>query len=372
MMARPDTSETARPWMIGVAGVGSFSQRVVIKGLQACGEAQVAALFGRTRERLAAVAAEHEVRAYYDDYAAFLNHPGLDAVAVCTPNDTHYRFAVQALDAGKHVICEKPLAMSVEQAEALHRLARARGRRTAVNFTYRSVSPLRAIARALAEQAIGRVYFFTIEQLQNWRADPAAPFTWRMDRAQAGGGALWDLGVHLIDLVHWWIGPIHSVVAQTSISIAQRPDPRTGGRAEVTTDDTAMVLVRAGDGVQGVLHASQIAQGRQNYLRVALYGSSGSLLYEADRDKEPELRISRVPTGTEGRSGPWHELPIPRDLLISYEEFPAFHMARLVRQLKGLEEFPSFADGVRCQAVLDAAERSVRSGTWEPVRVPSL
>lgn len=372
MMAPSDVHDTARPWMVGVAGVGSFSQRVVIKGLQACGEARVAALFGRTRERLAAVAAEHGVPAYYDDYAAFLSHPGLDAVVICTPNDTHYRFAVQALDAGKHVICEKPLALSVEQAEALHRLARARGLRTAVNFTYRSVSPLRAIARALAEQAIGRVYFFMIEQLQNLRADPAAPFTWRMDRAQAGGGALWDLGVHLIDLVHWWVGPTHAVVAQTSISISRRPDPRTGGTAEVTTDDTAMMLVRAGEGVQGVLQASQIAQGRQNHLRVALYGSRGGLLYEADRDQEPELRISRVPAGADGRSGPWTELAITSDLLISYEEFPAFHMARLVRQLKGLEDFPSFAEGVRCQAVLDAAERSVRSGIWEPVRVPPL
>jgi predicted dehydrogenase len=352
--------------------VGSFSQRVVIKGLQACGEAQVVALFGRTRERLAAVAAEHSVPAYYDDYAAFLAHPGLDAVVICTPNDTHYRFAVQALDAGKHVICEKPLAMSVQQAEALYRLARARGLRTAVNFTYRSVSPLRTIARVLEEGTIGRLYFFTIEQLQNLRADPTAPFTWRMDRAQAGGGALWDLGVHLIDLVHWWIGPIEAVVAQTAISVPQRPDPRTGTMVEVTTDDTAMVLVRADEGVQGVLQTSQIAQGRQNHLRIALYGSRGGLLYDADRDKEPELRISHLPAGAEGRSGPFVELPIPRELLVSYEEFPAFHMARLVRQLKGTEEFPSFADGMRCQAVLDAAERSVRSGTWEIVRVPPL
>src|SRR5919108_1568243 len=110
------SADPARIWHIGVAGVGSFSQRVVIKGLQTCGEARVTALFGPTREKVAAVAAEHGVPAAYISFAAFLSHPELDAIAICTPNDTHYPLSAQVLEAGKHIICEKPLALSAGQA----------------------------------------------------------------------------------------------------------------------------------------------------------------------------------------------------------------------------------------------------------------
>jgi predicted dehydrogenase len=188
-----------------------------------------------------------------------------------------------------------------------------------------------------------------------------------MDRARAGGGALWDLGVHLIDLVHWWLGPIEALTAQQTITIPQRADPSTGAMVDVTTDDASMLLVRAGGGVPGVLQMSQVAQGRQNHLRVALYGSRGALLYEADRDQEPALRLSRVPAGAPGRADAFAEVAVPRDLLVSYEDFPAFHMGRLVRQLKGTEAFPAFEDGARCQATLEAAERAIRSACWEQV-----
>jgi predicted dehydrogenase len=249
------------------------------------------------------------------DWRRLLERDDIDLVDVCTPGDTHAEIAIAALEAGKHVLCEKPLANTVEEAEAMTAAAeRAAGRgvRAMVGFTYRRV-PAIALARMLvADGRIGDIRHVRAQYLQDWIADPQAPMTWRLQKERAGSGALGDIGAHIVDLTQHITGQhLTGVTGLLETFVKQRPvadagtaklgADRVNGSAaqlgDVTVDDAAGFLARFSGGAMGVFEATRFATGRKNSIRLEVNGSRGSLafdfedmnvleFYDADEDSQ--------------------------------------------------------------------------------------
>jgi predicted dehydrogenase len=358
MMA--DRTSGRPPLRVAVAGVGSFSQRVLIPGLVQCPEAEVVALFGPTPAKTQQIAAQHGIPRVFSEYEPMLDEAGAEAVVVATPNDVHHPMTMAALRRGLAVFSEKPLGTTLEQAEEMAAAARAAGVPTAVNFTYRSTNGTRHVEHLLRQGCIGELFHFSITFWQNIRADPSVPLGYRMLR-ERGGGALLDIGVHMIDLLRWWFGELDAVCGVIRTAIPERPTPE-GGRGAVTADDTASFVVRLASGVAGTVQVSQVAIGRQNYRRFEAFGSEGSVAMEEDRTFGPEVRLAGA-----GETA-FTVQPIPDELNVAFDDFPRFHLSRVVAALRGdAGDWPTFEDGLVAQRAVAAVEMSLQSGRWVSV-----
>ncbi|HEX2516331.1 MAG TPA: Gfo/Idh/MocA family oxidoreductase, partial [Chloroflexota bacterium] len=357
--------------------------RVLIPGLLECPEAELVALYGPTAEKTQGIATQRGVPYAGSDYERMLEEVRPQAVVVATPNDVHYPMALAALRRGMAVCCEKPLALTVAQAEELVSVAHRAGVPTAVNFTYRSTNGTRHVERVLREGRVGEVFHFSIAFWQNIRADPAVPLGYRMLK-ERGGGALLDIGVHLMDTLAWWFGPLDAVCGLTRTVIPERDSP-DGGRGAVSADDTASFVVRLAGGAAGTVQVSQVAHGRQNYRRFEIFGSEGSVVMEEDRTFGPQLSLARpaplaalLPprSATASPPGPprpgqvtFQPQPMPPDVDVPFDDFPRFHLSRIVAALRGeTTGWPTFEDGLRAQRAVAAVDESWRSRTWVSVR----
>ena len=244
---------------------------------------QLSLLVGRDAGRTAAAAAAFGFDAYTDDWREAVERDDIDIVDICTPGDTHAEIALAALAAGKHVLCEKPLANDVAEAnrmvDAAER-ARARGVVSMCGFSYRRTPALSLARRLIADGRIGEVRHVRAQYLQDWLSDPDAPFTWRLDKARAGSGTLGDIGAHSIDTAQWLTGDdIVGVSAMMRTFVETRPvlDEQVGlgGRAQtdaarqsVTVDDAAAFTARFAGGAMGVFEATRLATGHRNSNRI--------------------------------------------------------------------------------------------------------
>jgi predicted dehydrogenase len=304
----------------------------------------------------------------------------VDLVDVCTPGDTHAEIAIAALEAGKHVLCEKPLANSVAEAEAMVAAAEKaaeRGVHAMVGFTYRRV-PAIQLARRLVEQGrVGDVRHVRAQYLQDWIADPSAPLSWRLDKAKAGSGALGDIGAHVVDLAQFITGErLTGVSGALETFVKERPLPASfsglGGEAGegtglVTVDDAAVFFGRLTGGGLASFEATRFAWGRKNAIRLEINGSKGSLAFDFedmnllhfyDAEEGPETAGFRRIVVTEPEhpyTGHWW----PPGHGLGYEHAFTHQVVDLVGDLAaGRQPTPSFADGLAVQRVLDAVERS--------------
>ena len=354
-------TEHKSPLRVAFAGVGSFSQRVLIPGMAACPDAELVGLFGPTPNKTAQIAQQHGVPRTYEDYERMLDETAPDAVVVATPNDVHYPMVMQALRRRvPAILCEKPLGISLDQAAEMAGAAREAGTRTAVNFTYRSTNVARQMARLVENGDLGRISHFSIAFWQNIRADASTPLAYRMLR-ERGGGALLDIGVHMADLIRWWVGDVAAVCGARYTAIGERPTPE-GGKGAVTADDAASFLARLPSGVTGMVQVSQVAHGRQNYRRLELFGSAASAVMEEDRNIAPHVQVARAGEVT------LTEQQLPDDLNVAFEAFPKFHVSRMVAALRGeSDEWPTFEDGLKAQRIVAAVEESQRTGRWVDV-----
>jgi predicted dehydrogenase len=340
-------------------------------------------LCGRTEDKLRAAASQLGWASVETDWKALLDRDDIALVDVCTPGDSHAEIAIAALEAGKHVLCEKPLANTVADAEAMvaaARLAAARGVRSMVGFTYRRV-PAIALARRLVEQGrIGEVRHVRAQYLQDWITDPDFPLVWRLQKERAGSGALGDIGAHIIDLTQYISGQsIQSVNAHLETFVKERPLPEessglsaSGGalRGAVTVDDTALWLARFDGGAVGSFEATRFATGRKNAIRIEINGSAGSLAFDFesmnelsyyDATEDPDVAGFRrilVTEPTHPYAGAWW----PPGHLLGYEHAFTHQVVDLVNAIvDGVDPEPSFVDGLRVQRVLGAVERSAAS-----------
>ena len=367
---------------IALIGVGGWGGTGHVRAFVDSPHARVVALCDTVLERARQVAAQWEVPRALDDYRALLALPEVEAVDVATPNDTHHEIVMAALAAGKHVLCEKPLALTVEHAREMERAAAASGRRTAVNFLHRYVPSARYVKLLIEEGALGRIYHCNVSYQQGWLTDAAFPRVWRLSRAVAGTGVLGDLGSHLIDLARWWLGAeITSVSGRLTTFNRQRPLPpvpnathsslrdlsERGAAAaptplvEVDVDDEATWLATFEGGAEGVFFTSRNATGRSNQIRAEIYGSEGAVVYDNALRDSVQASLGRAMW----QRNAWATLAVPHGLMRE-EGKNSMHYA-VEDIVLGQSLAPTFHDGVRAQEVMDAVVRSAAERRWVDV-----
>ncbi|WP_051485824.1 Gfo/Idh/MocA family protein [Nocardioides sp. J54] len=346
-------------------------------------------LGGRDAARTAAAAERLGWEDHVTDWRELVRREDVDLVDICTPGDSHAEIAIAALEAGKHVLCEKPLANSVAEAEEMAKAAAAaaeRGVRAMVGFTYRRV-PAIALARQLvADGRLGTIRHVRAQYLQDWIADPEAPLSWRLQRERAGSGSLGDIGAHIIDLTQHITGDtIAEVSGHLETFVKERPlatehaglsGTASTERGEVTVDDAALFLARFSSGAAGVFEATRFATGRKNAIRIEVNGSLGSLAFDFEDmnvlhffdatlpDEEAGFRRILVTEATH----PWVAAWWPPGHGLGYEHGFTHQAVDLVTAIaNGVEPTPTFADGLQIQRVLDAVETSATNRTWQEI-----
>jgi predicted dehydrogenase len=346
-------------------------------------------LCGRNAEAVQAAATKLGWKDTETDWRKLLGRDDVQLVDVCTPGDSHAEIAIAALQAGKHVLCEKPLANTVEEAEAMTaaaEAAKAKGIRSMVGFTYRRV-PAIALARQLvAEGKLGTIRHVRAQYLQDWIADPEAPLSWRLDKSKAGSGALGDIGAHIVDMTQYITGDtIGEVSARLETFVKERPVAAehsglagTAGteRGPVTVDDAAVFLATFRSGALGVFEATRFATGRKNAIRIEINGSLGSLAFDFedmnllhyyDATEDSRTAGFRRILATEP-AHPYVAAWWPPGHLLGYEHGFTHQVVDLVTAIaEGVDPAPSFADGLQVQRVLAAVETSSTSRQWQEI-----
>jgi predicted dehydrogenase len=343
---------------------------------------RMAAICGRDQAALAAAARRLGWAAWETDWKRLVDRDDVDLVDVCTPGSSHAEISIAALEAGKHVLCEKPLANTVAEAEAMaDAAARAaeRGVRAMVGFNFRRVPAVALARRLVAEGRLGAVRHVRAAYLGAHLVDPEFPLVWRLRAEEAGSGALGDLGAHAIDLAQYLTGDrIAGVAGLTETFVRERPLPGGGGaRGPVTVDDAAAFVGRFAGGALGSFEATRFATGHDEGLRVEVNGERGSVIWELgalnelrlfDATDEPTtqgFRRIQVTRAAHPYAGAWW----PEGHTIGYEHTFTHEVRDLLAAIAaGRDPEPSFADGLAVQRVLDAVQRSAAAGsTWTEV-----
>ncbi|MEV5847459.1 Gfo/Idh/MocA family oxidoreductase [Streptomyces sp. NPDC051985] len=352
----------------------------------------LAAIAGRDAHAVRAAADKHGWAAAETDWRALVARDDVQLVDICTPGDSHAEIAIAALEAGKHVLCEKPLANSVAEAEAMvtaAEAARSRGQLAMVGFNYRRVPALAYARRLIADGRLGTLRHVRVCYLQDWLVDPDFPLTWRLQREHAGSGALGDLGAHIVDLAQYLAGePLVGVSAQMETFVKERPRldgvssglTASGGtrRGPVTVDDAAVFTGRLASGALASFEATRMASGRKNALSLEVNGEFGSLAFDLERLNELSFHDHREPAATAGfrrivvtePEHPYLEGWWPPGHALGYEHTFAHQARDLVEAIaSGADPIPSFADGLQVQRVLAAVEESARKNSvYTPVQ----
>ncbi|GAA3242294.1 Gfo/Idh/MocA family oxidoreductase [Actinocorallia longicatena] len=338
-------------------------------------------LSGRSRGRSDAAAAELGWAGAESDWRRLLDRDDVHIIDICTPGDTHAEIAIAALEAGKHVLCEKPLANSVAEAEAMAAaadIAAARGVRSMAAFNYRRV-PAVALARQLVEQGrLGEIRHVRAQYLQDWIVDPGHPLVWRLQKEKAGSGALGDIGAHIVDTAQFVTGqPLTGVSAISDTFIKERPLLGGGGVGPVTVDDATLFTGRLRDGALASFEATRFATGRKNSLRMEINGSLGSLAFDFEAMNELSFHDHTLPAAEAGfrrilvteadhpYAGAWW----PPGHGLGYEHTFTHQVKDFLEAIAAEKDpSPSFRDGLNVQRVLDAAERSAAAESrWTPI-----
>jgi predicted dehydrogenase len=350
---------------------------------------RMTAVAGRDAGRVADAADRLGWESTETSWQVLVARDDIDLVDVCTPGHTHAEIAIAALEAGKHVLVEKPMANTVAEAEAMAAAAEKAaiaGVRSMVGFTYRRVPAIGLARRLVAEGRLGTIHHVRAQYLQDWIVDPEAPLSWRLDKARAGSGALGDIGAHIIDLTqHITADAIGRVSGRLRTFVDERPLPAEhaglsgtagSGRGPVTVDDAAVFLAEFRSGALGVFEATRFAHGRKNAIRIEINGSAGSLAFDFE-----DMNLLHFFDGTEpGATAGFRRIVVtepdhpyvgawwPPGHLIGYEHGFTHHAVDLVRDIAaGTDPTPSFADGLQVQRVLAAVETSSESDSWQEI-----
>ena len=382
-----------RVGMIGYAFMGtahSQAWRTVNRVFDLPVRARMVAICGRDGPKVAAAAERLGWAEPLTDWRELIARDDIDVVDICTPGDSHAEIALAALAAGKHVLCEKPLANTVDEARAMTTAAadaRSSGIRSMCGFNYRRVPAVAFMRQLVADGRLGTIRHIRAAYLQDWIVDPQFPLVWRLQREKAGSGALGDIGAHIVDLTQYVTGQrISGLSALTETFITERPLPAdysglSAGAAgntmgQVTVDDAALFVARLDGGAVATYEATRFATGRKNGLRVEVNGSAGALVFDLERLNELELYDATANPDTQGftrilvteSTHPYLSAWWPPGHIIGYEHSFTHQARDLIEAIAtGTDPQPSFDDALNVQRVLDAVERSAKSGAWTSV-----
>lgn len=325
------------------------------------------------------------------DWRKVIDDPDVDVVDIATPNHLHAEIAIAAAQAGKHIICEKPLARTVEESKAMWEAVKDAGIVHMVAFNYRRTPAVVLAKKYIEEGAIGDILNFRGTYLQDWSADPNSPLSWRFQKKIAGSGALGDIGTHVLDIARYLVGEISAVNALLSTFIPTRPLQSDGAdqlgttkggdgpRGEVDVDDEVLTMLRFANGAVGSMEATRNAYGRNNYITFEIHGTKGSIFFNYERRDELQVSFADDPkdrsgfrTVYTGPATPYGEglWPIPA-LGIGYGETKIIEAYDFFRAIaSGGSVSPDFADGYQVALVEEAITTSATSSSW--VDVPKI
>ncbi|WP_426938445.1 Gfo/Idh/MocA family protein [Pseudarthrobacter sp. S3] len=388
---------TAQPLGVGMVGYAfmgaahSHAWRTAPRFFDLPLEPQLTAVAGRHEDGVRAAAAKLGWASTETDWRRLIERDDIDLIDICTPGNTHAEIAIAALEAGKHVLCEKPLANSVAEAERMTAAADAAARRgvfSMCGFSYRRTPALALAQRFVQQGRLGTVRHVRAQYLQDWLSDENAPMTWRLDKSKSGSGSLGDIGAHIIDAAQWITGQkITGVSALLETFVQQRPLAGDmvglGGhgdvgadtpRGTVTVDDAAIFTARFDGGPIGVFEATRYALGRKNAMRIEINGTKGSLAFDFeemnvlsfyDAAESPDAGFRRIFV-TEPEH-PYAANWWPTGHGLGYEHGFTHQVVDLVNALaEQRQPEPSFADALQVQRVLAAVETSAaNSSQWQ-------
>jgi len=324
------------------------------------------------------------------DWREVIESPLIDIVDINTPNDSHCEIAVAAAQNGKHVLCEKPLALSVKQAQAMFNAAQKSKVVHMVCHNYRRIPAIALAKKLITEGALGQIYHYHARYAQDWIVDPDFPLNWRLQKNVSGSGAHGDINTHIIDLGRYLVGEFKQVCGLMHTFITERPLTETPGKAQalvaktprktgkVNVDDTSLFIGCFENGAIANLEATRFALGRKNHIDLEINGSKGSLAFDfedmnrlkffdntnlADRQGFRDILVTQ-PNGIQPYVGQWW----PPGHILGYEHTFVHTVADFVNACIDRKPIhPTFEDGLKNQRVLEAVEESAKSGKWVKV-----
>jgi len=359
---------------IGVAVVGTgFGQKTHLPGFQHHPRTQPVAVYNRELEKAKAIADSNNLSHASNDLAELLALPDVEAVSISTPPFLHYEMAQQVLQAGKHLLLEKPVTLTADEARSLYYLAAEKGVAALIDFEFRFVPPWQLLAEYLARDYVGTPRLVKVDWLTASRANPERPWNWYAQKKR-GGGALGAVGSHSFDYLNWLFGGVRRLSAQLRAMVPERPDPEAGGeRKPVDSDDTALLMLELADGTPCQLSISAVTyQGRGHWVEV--YGDRGTLVLGSGNlnDYVHGFRFYAAPAGQ-----PLAEVAVPERLDFT-QVFSDGRLAPFIRVVdrwvqaidRGQSLTPSLREGVYSQLLMDLTHQSSERNEW--VSVPNL
>ena len=333
---------------------------------------------GRNRAAVKKAASKLGWEDFATDWRRLIGDPKIDIVDICTPNDSHCEIAVAAAKAGKAILCEKPLARNVGEAEKMLRAVEKARVVNMVCHNYRRV-PAIVLAKEMIERGeLGdRIFHFRARYAQDWIVDPNFPLVWRLQSDKSGSGALGDIFSHIVDLARYLVGEFSEVCAATETFVKQRP-LKTGSRkkGKVTVDDAVTIIGRFKNGGLASLEATRFASGRKNQLTLEINGSGGSLFFDLEEMNRLKFFNARDPKDRQGfrdiivtePTHPYIDKWWPPGHIIGYEHTFTHTIADFVKAvIAGKSVHPTFEAGLKNQRVLEKIARSARSCSWSAV-----
>lgn len=339
---------------------------------------------GRNKQRLKAAAARFGWKQYVTDYKELFEHDDINIIDITTPSDFHKQIALEAIEAGKNVFCEKPLALNTADAREMLKAAENKGIKHQVGFNYRFVPAIRLAKQLIDEGKIGRIYHFRATYLQDWASDPNFPLTWRFDQKVCGSGPIGDLGAHVIDLAHFLVGDIKVVTGMKETFVKKRPIVKGEGglsaKAEkgaplgdVLIDDAAVFCAQFDCGALGSFEMTRYAPGNKNGMGFEINGDKGSVKFFFERMNELMYCDYTVGGMTQGftriqATDTMHSYAkyyYPAGHVIGYADTFTCEMYEFIKAIKeDKKALPGFEAGVKAAQVIDAVELSIANRAW--------
>ncbi|MCI1777981.1 Gfo/Idh/MocA family protein [Paenibacillus lautus] len=345
---------------------------------------EMVAICGRNASAVQEAADQLGWRESVTDWKQLVNREDIDLIDINAPSDAHKEIALAAAKAGKHIFCEKPLALTLADAREMLQAAEDAGVTHMVGFNYRFSPAVRLAKKLIDSGRLGQIYHFRAWFLQDWIMDPQFPLVWRLQKEVAGSGSHGDLGAHLIDLAHYLVGDMQEVIGMSETFIKERPvasemtglsakGSEGGPMGQVTVDDATLFMTRFENGALGSFEATRFAAGHRSTNSFEINGSLGSVKFDFERMNELEVYFTTDDEDVQGfrrvlATDPVHdymEAWWPPGHTIGFEHTFTHEILELSNAIsEGRQPVPNFADGVKCQAVLEAVDKSIEERRW--------
>lgn len=345
---------------------------------------EMTAICGRDPQGIEQARAQFGWQSAETDWRQLVQRDDIDLIDINAPSDAHKEIALAAAAAGKHIFCEKPLALTLEDSREMLEAAEKAGIKHMIGFNYRFAPAVQLAKKLVSEGRLGKIYHFRAQFLQDFVLDPDFPLVWRLQKEIAGSGSHGDLGAHLIDLARFLVGEFGEVIGMSETFIKERPlpDSMTGlsakgskdaPRGPVTVDDATLFLTRFADGALGSFEATRFAAGHRCTNAFEINGSKGSVKFDFERVNELQVYFTDDAEDVQGfrrvlATDPAHaymDAWWPPGHTIGYEHTFTHEVHELMQALADdRQPVPNFVDGVKCQEVLEAVDRSIAERRW--------